>query len=68
MGSDPHTLAAYQSPNGGDAIALMVNDGATQMVRVDLTDMLNPAIVPASGNVCTSGTLPSSAATFIPLP
>ena len=27
MGDDPHTLAAYQSPNGGDAIALMVNDG-----------------------------------------
>ena len=47
MGLDPHTLAAYQSPNGGDAIALMVNDGATQMVRVDLTSMLNPATVPA---------------------
>jgi hypothetical protein len=68
MGLDPHTLAAYQSPNGGDAIALMVNDGATQMVRVDLTDMLNPAIVPATGNVCNSATLPSSAETFIPLP
>ena len=68
MGLDPHTLAAYQSPNGGDAIALMVNDGATEMVRVDLTDMLNPAIVPATGNVCNSATLPSSAETFIPLP
>ena len=33
MGDDPHTLAAYQSPNGGDAIALMVNDGATEMVH-----------------------------------
>ncbi len=68
MGLDPHTLAAYQSPTGGDAIALLVNDGATEMVRVDLTDMLNPAIVPATGNVCNSGTLPSSVETFIPLP
>jgi hypothetical protein len=38
------------------------------MVRVDLTDMLNPSVVPATGNVCSSGTLPSSAETFIPLP
>jgi hypothetical protein len=68
MGLDPHTLAAYQSPNGGDAIALMVNDGATEMVRVDLTDMLNPTIVPATGNVCNGGTLPASAESFIPLP
>jgi hypothetical protein len=68
MGLDPHTLAAYQSPNGGDAIALMVNSGATEMVRVDLTDMLNPSVVPATGNVCSSGTLPASAETFIPLP
>jgi hypothetical protein len=68
MGLDPHTLAAYQSPNGGHAIALLVNGGATQMVRVDLTDMLNPTIVPATGNVCNSGTIPASAETFIPLP
>ncbi|MGO8956723.1 MAG: fibronectin type III domain-containing protein [Streptosporangiaceae bacterium] len=68
MGDDPHTLAAYQSPNGGDAIALLVNEGATEMVRVDLTAMLNPTIVPATGNVCNSTTLPSSAETFIPLP
>jgi hypothetical protein len=68
MGLDPHTLVAYQSPNGGDAIALLVNDTATEMVRVDLTKMLNSADVPATGNVCTSGTLPSSAETFISLP
>jgi hypothetical protein len=68
MGDDPHTLAAYQSPNGGDAIALMVNGGATEMVRVDLTDMLDPSTVPVTGNVCNSGTLPSSAETFFPLP
>lgn len=68
MGLDPHTLAAYQSPNGGDAIALMVNDSATEMVRIDLTAMLNAADVPATGNVCTSGTLPTSVESFIPLP
>ena len=68
MGDDPHTLAAYQSPNGGDAMALLVNEGATEMVRVDLTAMLNPATVPATGDVCTSGTLPSSVESFIPLP
>src|SRR5262249_3126963 len=68
MGLDPHTLAAYQSPNGGDAIELMVNGGASEMVKVDLPDMLNPTIVPATGNACNNGTLPSSAETFIPLP
>ncbi len=68
MGLDPHTLAAYQSPTGGDAIALLVNEGATEMVRVDLTQMLNAADVPSTGDVCNSGTLPSSAESFIPLP
>ncbi|UKA64509.1 hypothetical protein [Arthrobacter sp. FW306-04-A] len=66
-------LTAYQSPNTGDAIALMVNQGvlirgATQMAVVDLTKMLDSTTVPARGNVCTSGTLPSSAVSFIALP
>lgn len=68
MGLDPHTLVAYQTPNGGDAIALLVNAGATEMVRVDLTMMLNPAALPATGNVCNSGTLPASEENFISLP
>ena len=68
MGDDPHTLAAYQSPNGGDAIALLVNEGATELVRVDLTEMLSSSSDPATGHVCNSTTLPSSAETFIPLP
>jgi hypothetical protein len=68
MGLDPHTLAAYQSPNGGDAIALLVNEGATEMVRVDLTQMLNSATVPVTGNVCNSATLPSSVESFTSLP
>jgi hypothetical protein len=67
-GDDPHTLAAYQSPNTGDAYALLANEGASWLVRVDLTQMLNPAIVPVSGNVCTAGTLPASAVSFVPLP
>ncbi|MEV7026607.1 hypothetical protein, partial [Kitasatospora sp. NPDC093558] len=61
MGLDPHTLVAYQSPNGGDAIALLVNDGATQMAAVDLTKMLDGTTVPSTGNVCNSGTLPPAA-------
>jgi hypothetical protein len=67
MGSDPHTLAAYQSPNGGDAMALLVNLGATEMVKVDLTKMLNLAAT-GTPNVCDSGTLDSNTESFIPLP
>ncbi len=67
MGDDPHTLAAYQSPNGGDAMALLVNQGATEMVKVDLTKMLSlPDTL--SANVCDSGTLDSNTESFIPLP
>jgi hypothetical protein len=40
-GSDPHTVTAYQSPNGAkDAIALLANGGATALAVVDLTKML----------------------------
>ncbi|WP_179851977.1 hypothetical protein [Streptomyces sp. Ag109_G2-15] len=46
----------------------MVNDGATQMVAVDLTKMLDGTTVPATGHVCTSGTLPPTAESFIALP
>jgi hypothetical protein len=67
MGSDPHTLAAYQSPSGGDAIALLVNSDATEMVRVDLTKMLNLSN-PVSPHVCASGTLDPGTESFIPLP
>jgi hypothetical protein len=65
MGFDPHTLAAYQSPNGGDAIALLVNGDATEMVRVDLTSVLSLA---STGNVCNSSTIPSGDESFIALP
>ena len=69
-GNDPHTMTAYQSPNSGDAIGLFGNDGATWLARVDLTQLLNPAIVPrdSGGHACASGTIPSSAESFIPVP
>lgn len=68
QGDDPHTVTAYQSPNTGDAIALVANEGATWLGVVDLTQMLNPTDVPASGGVCTAGTLPSSVVSYIALP
>ena len=62
-GLDPHTVTAYQSPNGGDAIALLANSGASLLARVDLTAML---ALPRVGNTCASGVLPASVVTFIP--
>ncbi len=69
-GYDPHTVTAYQSPSNGDAIALLANGGANKLARVDLTMMLNPSIVPRTpgGHACTSGTLPPSVESFLPVP
>ncbi|HET6867184.1 MAG TPA: hypothetical protein VFH80_14790, partial [Solirubrobacteraceae bacterium] len=69
-GDDPHTMTAYQSPNGGDAIGLFENEGASWLARVDLSQLLNPSIVPrdAVGHACSSGTIPSSVESFIPVP
>src|SRR5262249_49913808 len=61
-GNDPHTLTAYQSPNGGHAIALLANGGATTVAKVDLTMLLDPTIVPRTdpsaggGHACVAGT------------
>jgi hypothetical protein len=74
QGDDPHTVTAYQSPNGAkDAFALLGNHGGTQVAVVDLTKMLNPAIVPRTtgtglGHACASGTLPASVVTFPAIP
>jgi hypothetical protein len=62
-GLDPHTVTAYQSPNGGAAIGLLANLGATLLARVDLTAML---ALPRIGNTCASGTLPATVVTLIP--
>ena len=74
QGDDPHTVTAYQSPNGAkDAFALVGNRGATQIAVVDLTKMLNKTIVPRTtgtglGHACASGTLPASVVTFVTVP
>jgi hypothetical protein len=70
VGFDPHTLTAYQTPNGGDAIAVLSNAGATTLAKVDLTQMLNPTIVPRTvgGHACASTTLPAGVVSFIPVP
>ena len=69
-GFDPHTVTAYQSPNGGDAIGVLANGGATSLAVVDLTKMLNPTIVPrtVAGHGCASGTLPSTVVSFVAVP
>lgn len=70
-GFDPHTVTAYQSPNGGkDAVALLANGGATQVAVVDLTKMLNKAIVArtTAGHACASGNLPLSVVRFVTVP
>ena len=57
LGGDPHTVTAYQAPDGTfHAIALLSNSAANELARVDLTNMLNPQIVPRdpSGHFCTS--------------
>jgi hypothetical protein len=69
-GFDPHTVTAYQSPSGGDAIGLLANGGASELARVDLTKMLDPTTVPrtAGGHGCASGTLPAAAVSLISVP
>jgi hypothetical protein len=71
QGFDPHTVTAYQSPNGAkDAFALVGNGGATQVAVVDLTKMLNNTIVPrtVAGHGCASITLPTSVVSFVTVP
>ena len=69
-GNDPHTVTAYKSPNGGHAIALVANGGASSLAVVDLTQMLDTATVPrtAGGHGCSVGTLPSALVTFVTVP
>lgn len=61
QGNDPHTVTAYQSPNTGDAMAIMANGESnppTFLALVDLTKMLDTTIVPrnAGTNTCATGT------------
>lgn len=70
-GLDPHTVTAYESPNGSlHAIALLANEGATTLAVVDLNNMLDTTIVPRTvgGHACASGTLPATVVSFIAVP
>jgi hypothetical protein len=70
IGFDPHTVTAYQSPASNDAIGILANSGASTVAVVDLTQMLNPTIVPrtAGGHGCAAGTLPASVVHFVSVP
>ena len=73
LGRDPHTVTAYESPTGGHAIALLANDGATQLAVVDLTAMLDTTIVPRTsgsglGHACATGPLPASVVHMVSVP
>jgi hypothetical protein len=46
QGFDPHTVTAYVSPNSGDAIGLSADQGPFYVAVIDLTKLLNTAIVP----------------------
>jgi hypothetical protein len=69
-GFDPHTVTAYQSPNSGDAIAVLGNAGASTLAIIDLTKMLDATIVPRTvgGHACASGTLPATMVSFVSVP
>jgi hypothetical protein len=69
-GLDPHTVTAYVSPASGDAIAVLANEGASQLAVVDLTQLLNPTTLPrtAGGHGCASGALPASLYSTITVP
>jgi hypothetical protein len=70
---EPHRTSAYVSPNTGHAMATVVNDAVSTMAVIDLTLMLDPAIVPRTigpglGHACAAGVLPPSVVRFIPVP
>jgi hypothetical protein len=69
-GLDPHTVTAYQSPNGGHAIAVLANQGATTLAVVDLTMMLDNTIVPRTltGHGCALSSLPFPVVSLVSVP
>jgi hypothetical protein len=69
-GFDPHTVTAYQSPSSNNAIGVLADALANSLAIIDLTQMLNPAIVPrtAGGHHCATGPLPASVVHFVPVP
>ncbi|HVN90694.1 MAG TPA: hypothetical protein VMT61_12840 [Candidatus Binataceae bacterium] len=69
-GYDPHTVTAYVSPNTGDSMALIADEGPSYVAVVDLTRMLDPKTVSrtGTGHSCSGGTLPGAVATYVPVP
>jgi hypothetical protein len=65
---DPHTLTAYQSPNTGDAIALVSGNDQSLLAVVDLTLMLSLAETTPGSHLCASGILPSTVVSFVNVP
>lgn len=69
-GRDPHPVSAYLSPNSGHAMAVLANNNATTLAVVDLTQMLDPTVVPrtGAGHGCSAGTLPTGVVSFVSIP
>ena len=55
---------------GYPGYALVATSGEDSLAVVDLTKVLNPAIVPrtVAGHGCASGTLPASVVSFVSVP
>ena len=65
---DPHAITAYQSPNTGDAIALLSGNDQSILAVVDLTLMLSLAETTPGSHLCASGILPSTVVSFVTVP
>ena len=65
---DPHAITAYESPNTGDAIALLSGNDQNILAVVDLTLMLSLAETAPGSHLCASGTLPSTVVSFVTVP
>src|SRR5262249_60077281 len=61
---DPHAITAYQSPNTGDAIALVSGNDQSILAVVDLTLMLSLEETMPGSHLCASGILPSTVVTL----
>ena len=65
MGTDPHTVTAYTSPNDGKAYALMTNVNRTYLVKIDMALLLSAPRI-AGTHTANPLTIPAGTFTFIP--
>ncbi|MCL2725201.1 MAG: hypothetical protein FWD69_12275 [Polyangiaceae bacterium] len=73
MGNLPFTTTAYTSPNTGHAMGVVGDENGNNLTLVDLTEMLDPTIVPRTsgpglGHACVAGTLPASVLRTVSVP